>query len=314
VTFNSPVEKLNLFGLNAFIKRDDLISKQFSGNKARKLFDSYNFFLDNHKKINHVYCYGSMQSNLLYSLSELTKTFDISFTYYVNRPVEFIEEHKNTGNLKAALDNKTNIISLNDKEYNDKKKFIQNNLGFKNNYFYITEGGASKEAAPGLEMLANEIIDFFNKENMLSLNVCLPSGTGSTIAYLNQSINLLGYSKRIKLFSTSIVVKNEILSADISDFTKLETNEVQPTLLECSKRYRYGKLNIDLFNIIQYLEKANSNIKFEYIYDPKMFISIKENLDLFKKEPFLYIHCGGLNTNRLMYNRYVDKYPELSII
>jgi 1-aminocyclopropane-1-carboxylate deaminase/D-cysteine desulfhydrase-like pyridoxal-dependent ACC family enzyme len=308
ITFKSPVQKFNLFNLEAYVKRDDLISRKFSGNKARKLFNTYKFLESNHSIVDTIECYGSMQSNLLYSLSELAKIFKISLRYYVNRPQEFINEHKNSGNLKEAIINGAIIIPLNDTEYLNKKNKILNNLGIQNNTFNVAEGGASSAASEGLYILANEIIDFFNEKKFKNLNVCLPSGTGSTIAFLNQHLYDLGYKDKIKLYSTSIVVKNDILLSDINTFTPKIEEQYLPTLLECSKRYRYGKLNIDLFNIIKKINKDNKNIDFEYIYDPKMFISIQENLELLKDIPFLYIHCGGLNTNNLMLDRYKEKY------
>jgi len=308
ITFKSPVQKLNLFNLDAYVKRDDLISHKFSGNKARKLYNTYEFLKNNNQDIETIECYGSMQSNLLYSLSELAKMFNISLKYFVNRPQSFIEEHKNSGNLKDAILNKAIIIPLNDEEYLVKKNSILKNLGIKNKILNIAEGGASSSASEGLELLAQEVIEFFEIQNFEKLNVCLPSGTGSTIAFLNQHIQNLGYRNKIQLFSTSIVVKNEILLSDIQDFTPQIEVENLPILLECSKRYRYGKLNIDMFNIIKEIKNDNINIDFEYIYDPKMFISIKENLKLLKDIPFLYIHCGGLNTNSLMIKRYQEKY------
>ena len=35
---NSPIEKINFNNKNFFIKRDDLLNKDFSGNKARKFY------------------------------------------------------------------------------------------------------------------------------------------------------------------------------------------------------------------------------------------------------------------------------------
>ena len=61
----SPVQSVSFEGKRVFIKRDDLLSHHFSGNKARKL----GYFLDNDfPEIDSVLGYGSVQANSLFSL------------------------------------------------------------------------------------------------------------------------------------------------------------------------------------------------------------------------------------------------------
>ncbi|MFV7791499.1 1-aminocyclopropane-1-carboxylate deaminase, partial [Aliarcobacter lanthieri] len=56
---NSPIEEISFNNQKYFIKRDDLLHVDFSGNKARKL---YYFLKNNLKGINKVISYGSAQS------------------------------------------------------------------------------------------------------------------------------------------------------------------------------------------------------------------------------------------------------------
>jgi len=78
MNFNpSPFEKVNFRNKEIYLKRDDLLDVDFSGNKARK----FHWFLT-HKfpNIKHVVSYGSNQSNAMYSLSILAKLKNWRFT------------------------------------------------------------------------------------------------------------------------------------------------------------------------------------------------------------------------------------------
>ena len=60
--FGTRVEKINFDGHEFYIKRDDLISRDFSGNKARK----FHYFLDHDlPQIDKIVSYGSNQSNAM---------------------------------------------------------------------------------------------------------------------------------------------------------------------------------------------------------------------------------------------------------
>ena len=103
---NSPIEQITFNSRKYFIKRDDLLHKDFSGNKARKL---YYFLKNDFPNIKKVVSHGSAQSNAMYSLSVLCKIKDLSFDYYVDHIASFLKENP-SGNYKYALENKMNII------------------------------------------------------------------------------------------------------------------------------------------------------------------------------------------------------------
>ncbi len=67
---NSPIEEKVFRGQKIYIKRDDLLNPNFSGNKARKF---YYYLLKDFPNIKKVVSYGSNQSNAMYSLSVLAK-------------------------------------------------------------------------------------------------------------------------------------------------------------------------------------------------------------------------------------------------
>ena len=65
---HSPITKHKFEGIEFFLKRDDMLHPQFSGNKARKFM----YLLQNEQpQIKTLISYGSPQANSLYSLAAL---------------------------------------------------------------------------------------------------------------------------------------------------------------------------------------------------------------------------------------------------
>lgn len=160
---NSPIEQITFNSRKYFIKRDDLLHKDFSGNKARKL---YYFLKNDFPNIKKVVSHGSAQSNAMYSLSVLCKIKDLSFDYYVDHIASFLKENP-SGNYKYALENKMNII---DAEL--PKTFEEDTL-------FISEGGAVSEACFGIEILANEIISWANENKIENLKIFFTKWNGN---------------------------------------------------------------------------------------------------------------------------------------
>lgn len=63
---NSPTEKIKFKNKEIYLKRDDLLDRDFSGNKARKF---YYYLVNDLTNIDKIISFGSAQANSLYSLS-----------------------------------------------------------------------------------------------------------------------------------------------------------------------------------------------------------------------------------------------------
>ncbi len=103
---NSPIEQITFNKQKYFIKRDDLLDIDFSGNKARKF---YYFLKNDFPQIKKIVSSGSAQSNAMYSLSVLCKLKNLEFDYYVDHIATFLKDNP-AGNYKFALENGMNII------------------------------------------------------------------------------------------------------------------------------------------------------------------------------------------------------------
>jgi len=104
---SSPVESIFFENQQFYLKRDDLLHPDFSGNKARK----FHYFLQNDfPNITKVVSYGSAQSNAMYSLSVLAKMKGWEFEYTVDHVADYLKDNPH-GNYKAAIDNGMQLIA-----------------------------------------------------------------------------------------------------------------------------------------------------------------------------------------------------------
>ena len=282
---NSPTQKKQFKNQTVYIKRDDLLSTDFSGNKARK----FHYYLDKEfPYINKVVSYGSAQSNAMYSLSVLAKKRGWKFDYYVSHIADYLKENPH-GNYKYALANGMNIL----------EGINISTLTVNEDELLIEEGGRQKEAEYGLEFLAKEIDSWREEKKIEALNIFFPSGTGTTALFLQKN-------SKDKVYTTPCVGDINYLK---KQFFMLEKDEKKhPTIIPPSKKRHFGKLYRESYNIWLELQEK-MGIEFDLLYDPHGWLTLLENPQIFDK-PTLYIHQGGLIGNESMLKRYKRKYSE----
>ncbi len=286
--FNSKIDEIRLNGQKYFVKRDDLLSNDFSGNKARK----FHYFLDKDLSFfKKIISHGSIQSNAMYSLSVLAKIKGLDFIYYAKNLPSYLEKNP-SGNYKEALKNKM-ILKL--EEF--KNNFLEDEL-------FIPEGGALKEAKYGLQVLVNEIKSWVKEQKLedTKLKVFLPSGTGTTALYLQKYLPF-------EVLTCSCVGDDEYLK---KQFDMLETTN-HPTILKKEKKYHFGKLYKEFYlKHLELLEKTN--IEFDLLYDSLGWIVFENYVKNFENKDnytFLYIHQGGVLGNETMLERYRYKFTNI---
>jgi 1-aminocyclopropane-1-carboxylate deaminase/D-cysteine desulfhydrase-like pyridoxal-dependent ACC family enzyme len=288
---SSPVEKVNFKGFDLLIKRDDLLHKDFSGNKARK----FHYFLDNSfPHITKVVSHGSNQSNAMFSLSVLAKSKGWQYQYYTDHISGHLKENPK-GNYKYALDNGMQVIQT------SKEDIPLKQISLEKNTLFINEGGALKEAAYGIKQLAREIKEYKKNNNLDALKVFLPSGTGTTALFLQKYLD-------IEVLTCPCVGDSAYLK---KQFLELEKDEAfHPVILEPRKKYHFGKLYKSSYELWLQL-KEKTGIEFDLLYDPVGWDTLLYHLE--KKDielscDYLYIHQGGIIGNETMVERYEYKY------
>ena len=298
LTFPSPIEKIQLKGKLFYLKRDDLIHPDFSGNKARKF---YYYLINDFPYIDKIVSYGSNQSNAMYSLSVLAKMKGWEFEYYADHISDYLKKNPQ-GNYKRALENGMRAVSSEQLSVSSEQSLRGGDV------LFIEEGGRQSEAEMGVRMLAEEIVDWQRESNIEELNVFLPSGTGTTALFLQKNITLHS-SLKTTVFTTPCVGDADYLK---KQFLLLESDAMfHPVILDTPKKYHFGKLYRESYKIWLKLRKE-TGVEFDLLYDPKGWMTVLGHLDRLS-EPILYIHQGGLIGNESMLPRYERKYKDLSI-
>jgi 1-aminocyclopropane-1-carboxylate deaminase len=279
---NSPIQKITFNNQKYFIKRDDLLHDDFSGNKARKF---YYYLINDFTDIKKIVSHGSAQSNAMYSLSVLCKIKGLAFDYYVEHIASYLKENP-IGNYKFALENRMNIIEKDLPNFFDEKTL------------FISEGGAVTQASVGIEVLANEIKTWADEHDIKNLKIFLPSGTGTTALYLQKYLPF-------EVLTCACVGDEDYLK---QQFLQLEKDNF-PTILQREKKYHFGKLYKEFYDIHKELLKQ-TNIEFDLLYDSLGWICFEKYANSQKNTDytFLYIHQGGVIGNISMIERYKYKY------
>ncbi|MBA1420380.1 MAG: 1-aminocyclopropane-1-carboxylate deaminase/D-cysteine desulfhydrase [Epsilonproteobacteria bacterium] len=288
VTNPSVVDTITFEGHSFYLKRDDLLHPDFSGNKARKL----HYFLENDfPDISKIVSYGSAQSNAMYSLSVLAKMRGWEFEYTVDHVADYLLENPH-GNYKGALDNGMRLRQA-------QPPFPELVEGNKN-ILFIEEGGRQKEAEYGIKILAEEIINWQKENNIDTLNIFLPSGTGTTALFLQ------------KYLPDNTVYTNPCVGDAVylkKQFFELEEDEnYHPSIISLDKKHHFGKLYRENYKIWLKLQQQ-TGVVFDLLYDPLGWRTLLAHPEVLSK-PILYIHQGGVLGNESMLPRYERKYKK----
>jgi len=284
---NSPIIKISFYGFNFLIKRDDLLHKDFNGNKARK----FQYFLENDfSYIKQIVSHGSNQSNAMYSLSVLAKIKGWDFIYYTNHIPSFLEQNPN-GNYKYAIKNGMKLI-IGDYDFKKIKSYYNNDVTL-----FINEGGANFEAQFGIKELATEINQYCYTNHLTNIKIFLPSGTGTTALFLQKYL-------KYEVLTVPCVGDEEYLK---KQFLDLESDKnLHPTILTPPKKFHFGKLYKENYQIYkELLEKTK--IEFDLLYDPIGWQTLLRYLLTYQSTnipTIIYIHQGGIQGNITMLQRY----------
>ncbi len=291
----SPTQLTTFAKRKVYIKRDDLLNQYFSGNKARKLA----YFIDNHfPAIKTIVGYGSVQANSLYSLAALAKIKGWQLNYYIERLPKWLKEAP-IGNYAGALALGANIIESSVTTANLDSQMREIAAKLPSNNLFVPEGGRCNVAQHGIAQLASELIHFSKDNNLNEPVIFLPSGTGTTAVFLQKNLPF-------KVLTCACVGDNEYLTAQ---FTELVPNPAKwPMILPAQKKYHFGKLYLDFYQIWQQLLKE-TQIEFDLLYDPLGWLTLINYFQKIPKEQdIIYIHQGGLIGNQSMLPRYKRKY------
>ncbi|WP_133407304.1 1-aminocyclopropane-1-carboxylate deaminase/D-cysteine desulfhydrase [Parashewanella tropica] len=296
----SPITAIDLFERKLFIKRDDLLHQEFSGNKARK----FHYFLANEfPQVKTLVGYGSCQANSLWSLACLAELKNWQFKFYVDRIPAHLKENP-VGNYAGALEKGAQIIEFPSDlklSADEKQLWLEQECEAETSMLLVPEGGRCEFARFGVHILAQEIEVWCAANKIESATIFLPSGTGTTAFYLNEYFDQCTAS--IQVVTCPVVGDAAYLQ---KQFQMLATEDSAfPLIVSPDKKYHFGKLYSECYEMWQMA--SSSGIEFELLYDPVGLITLQQHISSFDSEAIIYLHQGGIKGNETMLKRYKRK-------
>ncbi len=260
-----------------FIKREDLIHPQISGNKFWKLFFNLNNYLETQPENPLIITFGGAFSNHISAVSAVGKLYNIK-TLGIIRGEELLQKWQQNPTLRLASENGMNFRFVTREDYRNKENLTQK-LKFEfPNALLIPEGGTNKNAVLGIKMMLNNDTKDFDY-------LCTAVGTGGTIAgiseFCEENQKVIGFK----------VVEDASLENRISELTSKRNFHLIDAALG-----GYGKINDENIRFINDF-KTENNIQLDPIYTGKMMQKVFEMIDADyfpDGSKILCFHTGGL--------------------
>lgn len=279
--YEIPNEKVLLpfpDGIELYIKREDLLHAEISGNKFRKL--KYNIQEAIHLGKKKLLTFGGAYSNHIAATAAAGRLAGIE-TLGVIRGEELESKFMDNPTLRKAYADgmRFKFVSRADYRKKNEREFRANLTQEFGDVYVIPEGGTNLLAVKGCEEILKEQDAFFDV-------ICCAVGTGGTISGL---INTASEHQAILGFPA---LKGDFLFEDIRKFA---TRSNWDLILE----YHfggYGKCDGVLLDFLRDFE-LKTNIPLDPVYTGKMIYGIIALIGkgVFKpKTKILAIHTGGL--------------------
>ncbi len=288
---HSPITPHHFSGHAFYLKRDDWLHPQFSGNKARKLMS---LLTGHYPNITTLISYGSAQANSLYSLAALAHLRGWQLEFYVDHLPAWLQATP-IGNYRAALALGARLIETRPLGFAHPRDYIAQVRQPDDACLSVEEGGRSVLAEQGVTQLAEELLTWIATQPEQPWRVALPAGTGTTALYLHKALS----SHHIEVVTCPCVGGEAYLT---QQFLALGET-AHPTIISPSSKHHFGRLDPQDYAIWQALH-AQTGVEFELLYDPLMWRCLLEWLPTQPAKSMIYIHQGGLLGNESMLPRY----------
>ncbi|WP_165310954.1 1-aminocyclopropane-1-carboxylate deaminase/D-cysteine desulfhydrase [Vibrio ziniensis] len=301
---DSPITEHHFNNHHFYLKRDDQLHSQFSGNKARKFMSLLEADLP---QISTLIGFGSAQANSLYSLAALASIRGWKLEFYVDHIPSWLKQRP-IGNYRGALELNANIIETRPSGLHP-RDYIEQIRQPDETCLPVPEGGRSKMAEAGVKQLGMEILEWIRMQPKQEWCIALPSGTGTTALFLHKTLKPYG----IQVITCPCVGGTEYL---VEQFNELGESS-HPEILQLEDKHYFGHLYREDFDIWQQLQDQ-THVEFDLLYDPIMWRclsswferkTLQDGSKLTENHPSLiYIHQGGLLGNESMLPRYQRHY------
>ena len=250
--------KINSFGIELYVKRDDLIHAEISGNKWRKL--KYNLAEARMLGKKTLLTFGGAFSNHIYATAAAGKEFGFH-TIGIIRGKDASEENP-TLSFAKSCGMELHFIDRDEYRNKNDQDFLQKlKIEFHDPYI-MPEGGANILGAKGCAEIISDI-------NIPFDYICCPCGTGTTLAGI-----VMGLKGSSKALGFAVLKGGEFLNAGINNLLTEETKSYSNWSINTDYHFGgYAKFNNLLLDFIGDLEQRHQ-ISYEPIYTGKMMYGI----------------------------------------
>lgn len=272
-----PIIKIPNGKVQLYLKREDLVHREISGNKYWKMFYNVKNYMEQPKNSRLIITFGGAFSNHIAAAAAVGEKFGVK-TIGVIRGEELKDNWQDNPTLVGAKRRGMDFLFVTREEYRDKEKIT---IALQEQYpeaLIVPEGGTNELAVRGVQYMLDGRTQEFDY-------LCTAVGTGGTLSglskYVEEHQKVLGFK----------VVKDASIEERIEKFSGKDNY----TLFEAHDG-KYGKItdeNIDFVN--DFYQKHQ--IPLDPIYTGKM---MRHLLDLIDRNYFpenskvLAFHTGGL--------------------
>ncbi len=276
--YKIPLEEFFDTNCSLFIKREDKLHPDVSGNKYRKL--KYNLLEAKELGTNILLTFGGAFSNHISAVAAAGKEFNFK-TIGVIRGEELIHKIESNATLSFAKKCGMKFHFISREEYRQKTEdeFIDKLKNIFGDFYLVPEGGTNSLAVKGCEEILTEKDKDFDY-------LCSAVGTGGTLAGLIKSSQshqtVLGFS----------ALKGTFQSLEIEKYTP-KTNY---KIIDDYCFGGYAKIDAQLIRFINNF-KEKTDISLDPVYTGKMLFGILDLIDkgsIKQNSRILAIHTGGL--------------------
>lgn len=267
---------LSSFDIKLYLKRDDLIHPQVTGNKWRKL--KFNLIEAKEKGFSQLLTFGGAYSNHIYATAAAGKEFGFK-TVGIIRGDELNPDSNAT--LRFANDCGMELIFVTRLDYNFRNRLTRQ---YGEKFYILPEGGTNDLAIKGVNEMVDEIYQVLNPDF-----ICSAVGTGGTLAGI-----ISGVKGKTKAIGFASLKGKGLLKGQIEKLLPFEKH------FELNEQYHfdgYAKTTPELIDFINTFEERNPSIQLEQVYTGKMMFGIYDLIQqgYFPKNSIVVaVHTGGL--------------------
>lgn len=277
-TLEIPIVQLSIEPKNIqlFMKREDLVHPEISGNKYWKLFYNIKNYVESNPKNPFIITFGGAYSNHISATSYLAQLLKIK-SLGIIRGEELALGYGDNPTLSFAHQNGMDFHFVNRETYRNKEQL---KTEFKQRYpdaIIIEEGGTNSDAVLGIRHMLNAQTKDFHY-------LCTAVGTGGTIAgiskFCEENQKVIGF----KAVQDDLLEEKILHWSGKSNFSLIEATE------------RYGKIDKTLVAFINWFY-SEYQIPLDPVYTGKMMLKIFEMLKTGyfpENSKILAFHTGGL--------------------